>query len=281
MKLSADDVAKVSYVDPLINGREQAALTRESVEEICKTIPHQQFFPAIGRRDDDGRIEILDGSRRRAASIFVGVGLDVLVTQDALGQLDARHLATSIQTAREHNLREVGLRLKLLLEQGGMNQGELAVSQGLSPAKVTRALQAASVPTEMLSVFPIQAELTYPDYRALKEINESLSDADELDDFIHSVQTRVEEISNGLPPDQYKATVMKYYKEASREASGRNQGSRAKVEQLWRFKDRNTYARRRHKGRTLSFEFNRLPASIQSDLDQAIREVLKRHLSAD
>jgi len=92
---------------------------------------------------------------------------------------------------------------------------------------------------------------------------------------------RAQELSSEVPPDQYKASVIKYYKEASQRSSGRARGPRVKVEQLWRFKDRNTYARRRQKGRVLSFEFNRLPVALQSDLDQAIREVLKQHLDAD
>ena len=280
-KLASDEVESTSYIDPLINGREQAALTRSSVEEICKTIIHQQFFPAIGRRDADGRIEILDGSRRRAAAIFSGVGLDVLVTQEALNQLDARHLAASIQTAREHNLREVGLRLKLILEQGGMNQSELATSQGLSPAKVTRALQAASVPMEMLSVFPIQSELTYPDYRVLKEIYERAKSTEELERVIQEVRLRAQALDSELPADQYKTSVIKYYKDESRSSSDRTSKPKAQVEQLWRFKDRNTYARRRQKGRALSFEFSRLPAALQSDLDRTIREVLARHLDAE
>ena len=281
LKLAPDEVESTSYIDPLVNGREQAALTRSSVDEICKTIIHQQFFPAIGRRDSDGHIEILDGSRRRAAAIFSDVGLDVLVTHEALNQLDARHLAASIQTAREHNLREVGIRLKLILEQGGMNQNELATSQGLSPAKVTRALQAASVPMEMLSVFPIQSELTYPDYRALKEIHERTKSADDLERLIQDVQSRAQALSSDLPADQYKASVMKYYKEGSQNSSGRASKPKTQVEQLWRFKDRNTYARRKQKGRALSFEFSRLPVALQSDLDRTIREVLARHLETD
>lgn len=36
---------------------------------ITRTIKLQQFFPAIGR-EVDGRIEVLDGTRRRAACIY-------------------------------------------------------------------------------------------------------------------------------------------------------------------------------------------------------------------
>lgn len=103
-------------VNFLVNGRDQSALTKESVSDIIRTINLQRLFPAIGRRID-GKIEILDGSRRHAAAIFCGVGLDILVTNTNISLGDARQLAADIQTAREHNIREIGLRLIQLREK--------------------------------------------------------------------------------------------------------------------------------------------------------------------
>ncbi|MFW8521865.1 ParB N-terminal domain-containing protein, partial [Klebsiella pneumoniae] len=80
----------------------------------------QQFFPCIGIKQSE-RIEILDGSRRRASAIFVRTGLDVMVTEEHLSADEARQLAKDIQTAKEHNLREIGLRL-IALKESGFNQ---------------------------------------------------------------------------------------------------------------------------------------------------------------
>lgn len=153
MTVPAADVETKTYVLQEINGRDQSALTPESLQDITRTISLQQFFPAIGVRHDD-RIEILDGSRRRASAILKHVGLDILVTDEPLTVSEARKLAQDIQTAREHNIREVGTRL-LALKQSGLTQKEIAEAEGLSQAKVTRALQAASVSSELLSLFPI------------------------------------------------------------------------------------------------------------------------------
>ena len=67
-----DDIETRTTVDPQINGRDQSTLTPESLQEITRTITLQQFFPAIGRINGD-QIEIMDGSRRRAACIRAGV----------------------------------------------------------------------------------------------------------------------------------------------------------------------------------------------------------------
>ncbi|WP_201746336.1 ParB/RepB/Spo0J family partition protein [Veronia nyctiphanis] len=174
--VASENLEQTTFVDSLTNGRDQWALTEDAVADISRTLPLQQFFPAIGRENDDGRIEILDGSRRRAAALYCGTGLDVLITRDTLSQSDARQLATDIQTAREHNLREVGQRL-LLLKAQGMSQKAIAASEKLSPAKVTRAIQAASVPADMLAVFPVQSELAHPDYKLLLDLSEAFSAA--------------------------------------------------------------------------------------------------------
>ncbi len=162
-KILHDDIETQTYVDATINGRDQAFLTEESVSDISRTIKLQQFFPAIGR-EVDGHIEVLDGSRRRAACLYSGMPFEVLVTKDELSLSDARQLAIDIQTAKEHTLRELGNRLKLMYPEH-MNQSDIAAAEGLSPAKVTRAFQAASVPDEMIAVFPSAGELSINDYK--------------------------------------------------------------------------------------------------------------------
>ncbi|MCV5433947.1 ParB N-terminal domain-containing protein, partial [Escherichia coli] len=88
---------------------DQSLLTPESVSDISRTIKLQQFFPAIGRMVGE-RIEVMDGSRRRAACIFNETKFEILVTKDEISLADARQLAIDIQTAREHTLRELGKR---------------------------------------------------------------------------------------------------------------------------------------------------------------------------
>ena len=48
-----------------------------------------------------------------------------MVTEEHLSADEARQLAKDIQTAKEHNLREIGLRL-IALKESGFNQKEIA-----------------------------------------------------------------------------------------------------------------------------------------------------------
>lgn len=279
--IDARELADKTFVSMANNGRDQNALTEESLSDITRTLTSQQFFPAIGCLRENGKIELLDGSRRRAAAILVGVGLDVMVTEDSIDFQDARSLAQDIQTAREHNLRELGLRL-LTLKNGGMNQQEIAESQRLSTAKVTRAIQAASVPAEMLSVFPDQSALTYPDYKCLLEIATSIAFRGfDKNSLIESVKLEFESLPSSLSTESMNRLLIKSYKKHAADIAALplKTHERGKTEKLWTFSDKDTFARRKVKGRTISYEFGRLPKAMIQNLDEAIVEILNKHLN--
>lgn len=277
----ASDVESTTFVVQENNGRDQSALTPESLKDITRTLGLQQFFPAIGVRSRKGT-EILDGSRRRAAALICRCGLDVLVTDDALTSAEARALAKDIQTAREHNLREVGLRLQTL-KSAGLSQKEIAESEGLSQATVTRALQAASVSPELISVFPVQAVLSFTDYKTLLVTEEMFSvkgvDLNELLSNLADVMQDIrEESSSSLADDEVKNLLIAEMKKEAAIMAQPASGEKTITKTLWQFGDKNRYARKKTKGRTFSYEFNRLAPDVQSALDEAIQKVLATHL---
>ncbi|MCG7500115.1 ParB/RepB/Spo0J family partition protein [Vibrio sp. Of7-15] len=275
--IHAAELEAKTFVDLETNGRDQQALTKESVADIVRTIGLQQFFPAIGRKVGD-RIEVLDGSRRRAAALFAQAELKILVTDENITTEDARQLAADIQTAREHNLREIGMRL-LVLRDSGMSQKDIASSQNLSTAKVTRAIQAASVPPEMLSVFPDHSELSYPDYKALLDISMSLSTkGNDLVEVVAQVMLEKSELDEDLAPDEVKAALVTLYRQVANRQLKKPKGKTVKVEKLWQFEDNNTFARKRTKDRQFNYEFNRVPKALQNELDAVIEETLRRYL---
>ena len=278
--VDAKELKEKTYVDFLVNGREQQAITRESVADISRTITHQQFFPAIGRQIGS-RIEILDGSRRRAAALFADVGLRVLVTDSAISFEDARQLAADIQTAKEHNLREVGLRL-LTQRDAGFTQKELAQSNGLSQAKVTRAIQAASVPEVLLNIFPDQSELTYPDYKILLDLYQSFERRLlNMDELMSSMQHIRQELDARLSGTDMKSALMNAYKKESASMMQVKKEKAAIVTKLWHFKDSNIYARKRTKDRQFCYEFSRMPVHLQQQLDKVVQQTIEKHFKEE
>jgi ParB family chromosome partitioning protein len=277
--LPAGEIEKATFVIQETNGRDQAALTPESLKDITRTIGLQQFFPAIGVRRKEG-VEILDGSRRRAAALLCKTSLDVLVTDESLTVSEARALAQDIQTAREHNIREVGMRL-LALKNSGLSQKEIAEDERMSQAKVTRALQAASVSQDLLSLFPVQAELSYKDYKVLLAAEELLAakntSVKELTDNVMPAISLVRENAL-LAEDEVKNKILAEIRSEAVLIGNTAAADKTTVTPLWQFPDKNRYARKKSRGRMFSYEFNRLSAEIQDDIDKAVQAVLTRHL---
>ena len=278
MSISADDLASQTLVDQMINIREQEALTLESLSDICATLQYQQFFPVIGRKLESGFIEILDGSRRRAAALHINKGLELLVTDKQITTSDAHHLAKAIQTAKEHSTREIGLRLQAIIEQTGINQADLAKQEGLSTAKVTRALQAANVPFGLIQLFPQPSLLAHTDYHALNALQ--LSEAD-LEALIEKVTEAKKNIDPNKPEDRYKSAVMNLIKKLSNNGEKRAKSPKPVIEPIWEFKDRNAFARRRSQDRQVSYEFNRLPKKVEKQVEAAIQSILAEHYGTE
>jgi len=277
-KFLHDDIEAQTFVDAAVNGRDQAFLTRESVSDISRTIRLQQFFPAIGR-EVDGRTEILDGSRRRAACLYNGTAFEVLVTRDALSLSDARQLAADIQTAREHTLRELGKRLKLMYP-ADMNQSDIAAAEGLSAAKVTRAFQAAAVPEEIIAVFPSVSELSISDYQILLEVTErARTRGISTEELTGHVRARIESDAHYDRGDPtYKAKIISYFRAESAEPKKGSASKKVVTEKLAEFADKKQFARKKTDSdkRVVTYEFSRLSAACQAELDAAVRSVIER-----
>lgn len=276
--IPAQEIAEKTFVQLLVNGREQSGLTEASLSDITRTIKLQQFFPAIGRQVGD-KIEIIDGSRRRSAALLCNVGLNVLVTQAKLSIEDARQLAVDIQTAKEHNLREIGLRL-LKLRDSGINQKQIAELEKLSSAKVTRAIQAASVPTEIVAVFPVQSELTYPDYKFLLDAHSHiLKKSISLEELLKNINDAKELIDNfeDLPFDVQKNSLINLFKQEIKSLLSQDKNKKVIVNTLWSFSEKDAYARKRINNRSFSYEFNRMPKAFQDELDQMIQTIMLKH----
>lgn len=272
------DIESKTFVDPSVNGRDQTMLTPESVSDISRTIKLQQFFPAIGR-EVNGRIEILDGTRRRAACIFNQTKFEILVTKDEISIADARQLATDIQTAREHSLRELGKRFEVMYGNG-MTKDDIARAENISPAKVTRAFQAAAVPDEMVAVFPVINDISLADYQLLLQVAEDAKvKGVSVPELMEKVQKRVAE-ADGASLDKKKILAIIG---AESKSLKQVQVKQFETEKLCEFPDRHQYARKKtdQKKRLVVYEFSRISPAVQAEIDDAIKKIMEKIPAAE
>ncbi|HHR5390858.1 TPA: ParB family protein [Salmonella enterica subsp. enterica] len=268
------DIESKTFVDVAVNGRDQTMLSRESVNDISRTIKLQQFFPAIGR-EVNGRIEILDGTRRRAACLYNNAKFEILVTKDDIELADARQLAKDIQTAREHSLRELGKRLEVTYGSS-MTKEEIAQAENLSPAKVTRAFQAAAVPDEMISIFPVINDISLSDYQfLLKLADEANNKKTSVTELMERVRQRLMKLSDY--PAIEKSKILAVLRAESK-ALATPPARSVETEKLKDFADRNQFARKKTdvKKRLVVYEFSRMSVEVQAEIDEAIKRVLEK-----
>lgn len=162
VKVNADDISTQTIVFAE-NAREQAFLNEHALADILVTLKDRgQQYPAVGRWLDDGRIEVLDGSRRRMSCIIAHKDFLIYVAK-GINTEHAKFLSDVANAHKPLSLFERGKEMQSLLDTGKVaDQKELAKYLQCSEALVSGALKAASLPMELLMAYPSVGELGRP-----------------------------------------------------------------------------------------------------------------------
>ncbi|PSU72553.1 chromosome partitioning protein ParB [Photobacterium phosphoreum] len=162
VKVNANDVSTQTIVFAE-NAREQAFLNEHALADILVTLKDRgQQYPAVGRWLDDGRIEVLDGSRRRMSCIIAHKDFLIYVAK-GINTEHAKFLSDVANAHKPLSLFERGKEMQSLLDTGKVaDQKELAKYLQCSEALVSGALKAASLPMELLMAYPSVGELGRP-----------------------------------------------------------------------------------------------------------------------
>ena len=145
------------------NAREQSFLNETALSDILTTLKeHGQQYPAVGRRTPEGKIEVLDGSRRRMSCILAKKDFLIYVAES----IDVEHAKFLSDVANAHkplSLYEKGREMQAKLDSGEVqDQKGLAELFQCSEALVSGALKAATLPVELLQAYPSVTELGRP-----------------------------------------------------------------------------------------------------------------------
>ncbi|OOF10297.1 chromosome partitioning protein ParB [Salinivibrio proteolyticus] len=162
IKVPAADIAEKTTVFDK-NAREQSFLNELALSDILTTLKDRgQQYPAVGRWLDDGRIEVLDGSRRRMSCLIAEQDFLVYVAKG----ISTRHAKFLSDVANAHkplSLYERGKEMQAMLDSGEVaDQKALATVCQCSEALVSGALKAAALPLPLLQAYPSVAELGRP-----------------------------------------------------------------------------------------------------------------------
>ncbi|EJE8675997.1 hypothetical protein M5236_004725 [Vibrio parahaemolyticus] len=273
--ISYEILESKTFVDFEVNGRWQELLT-DAVLSRLSSLDKQQFMPVIGIEHDNGQIEILDGSNRRAYILSKNgeIGsLRALITKSKISKDDAKALAKEIRSGLEQCLYEIGMLAKPY-EKQGKSQREIAKLLGFSQSKINKGLKTRSIPEEIIKLFPSAYDLTWPDYQSLIEISKQLKlplskDQRQELDKLASVDKIIKALSNYA---EHKNTSKPLKKSPSKTISSLlefEKGSRKKAEKQVS-----------PDGKTTTYRFVRVGAEadaiIEQKLQEAILEIARR-----
>ncbi|AIW22170.1 ParB/RepB/Spo0J family partition protein [Vibrio coralliilyticus] len=177
VRISASDIAEQTVVFAE-NAREQSFLNEHALSDVLATLKERgQQYPAVGRKREDGKIEVLDGSRRRMSCILAKKDFLIYVAENINGD-HAKFLSDVANAHKPLSLYEKGKEMQAKLESGeAEDQKALAKMFQCSEALVSGALKAADLPLTLLQAYPNVADLGRPTIVKLhKQFNE-LSEA--------------------------------------------------------------------------------------------------------
>lgn len=162
VRIPANKVATETtvFVD---NAREQSFLNEHALSDVLVTLKERgQQYPAVGRRTEDGKIEVLDGSRRRMSCILAEQDFLVYVA-DNINTDHAKFLSDVANAHKPLSLYEKGKEMQAKLDSGeAEDQKALAKMFQCSEALVSGALKAAALPLELLQAYPNVGDLGRP-----------------------------------------------------------------------------------------------------------------------
>lgn len=158
------------------NERDQDLLTEESLDDLIPSfLLTGQQNPAFGRRVEEG-IEVADGSRRRKTAILTASDYRVLVgdlddeQMDALCKLGNDYRPTSAYERGKRYATRLG-------SEFGGNISSLAAAENISRKIITRCINTAKLPKELIALFSHPGELSA---RAGDALQKSFSEKEAL-----------------------------------------------------------------------------------------------------
>ncbi len=265
ISLTYEQVKDSTYVDFSINGRDQEYLNKVNLEDLS-TMDFQQFYPAIANRKK-GKISFLDGSRRRAYFLSQEGKIpffSVLISDNDISLVDAQALAKSIQTAKEHNLYELGKRCLSMRNNAGLTQQDIADAFSISQSRVSKAMKAAMTSKELYELFDDINELSGSDYAELSKVDINVLSENDKSSLLKDIKKGNVDI---VMPQLRK--LLKDHKPIPKKAI---------VSYMAEYEDKKKFAKKsvNKSTRKTTYEFQRLSSSEQAMIDEAIIAVFNK-----
>lgn len=181
------------------NERNQKYLNKFSLNDLLPSITEDgQNTPALGQsvtKTIDGKdvttIEVIDGSRRRAACKLAQKDFYIYVSKNKFDSNLSEKLSRTANLTKTISFLEKGEKyLDYINSRKFKSCSEIAAHEKISNAIVTQAVKAAKLPTWLLSIFPAPSELGKTTFNNIHKIYENIAPENEAAIQSEIIETR-------------------------------------------------------------------------------------------
>lgn len=174
------------------NDRFQENLNEISVSDILQTIREKGLqYPAVGKRDENGNIIVLDGSRRRFCCNLAKKDFLIYVTDKIIEDEHSQFMSRIANQSKPLSLFELGASYEKMLADGKYKDAkELAVGENVTESSVSAARGARNLPELIVEKVPSISDLGRPSINSLRSAikeNKRIGQQPALEQFIKSL----------------------------------------------------------------------------------------------
>ncbi len=154
------------------------------------------------------------------------------------------------------------------MKNDGMSQKDIAAKEGAVSGEGHACSPGSECSGRISRPFPVQSELTFSDYKTLCAVGDEMGNKNlEFDQLIQNISPEINDILSieEMAEDEVKNKILRLITKEASLLTDKGSKDKSVVTELWKFEDKDRFARKRVKGRAFSYEFNRLSKSYRKN----------------
>jgi ParB/RepB/Spo0J family partition protein len=285
--IEPENIESKTIVTESGNERLQDVLDTDSLSDILVTMKITgQSFAGIGFNRPCGMIEVLDGSRRRMSCILAAKPFKVYVTDSTLSVSDLDFLKSVFDSQKELSQYEKAIAMRARFyamnsDNKVMTQKDFAdveskrIGRPVSERSVSNALTMASVPDEIIRIFPdvsmLSNRLAVDLMKSVRKFSFDPGIVEIFEKELTALADSLDALKSDHPVwlEKFKVGV----KEAHKNIIGITSTKKTVKPVFLYKKDTHTYIKKKDNGnRKVTFEVSRVPSYVIDEIEKFIME---------
>ncbi|BBM67934.1 peptide transporter (plasmid) [Vibrio alfacsensis] len=279
--IKAEDVEE-NTISHSLNIRAQVSLTLDAVRDIYPEVVadgiKQEGLAYLNPQTQ--KYELIDGSRRRFCAIEAKCDLPLWVLDFSPTPYDIKAYVDLSQKVKKFSWREEGLSFIKFADEQGINPDDIdaiGAALGKSRETIRKKINAANLNADLIGSIPDSEGIPTKFYASLGKIEKTLAKNElAIMDFLQ--QANESFVTDNDDIADVQTDLLRHYESLLETLINKPKKNEARVEPLAQFSSKNKFARLNVSGdgRKAKFEFGYMSKSTIDEIENFVRELLKK-----